>query len=397
MENPEDIEDFLLRHWPNLFGQTNENLKNSLRLTKISQRNWLINKSNGNETFILKNSSNGETNLDFELNYLMDLNEYFHGEYRVPIPIRTYEGLNHVNSKYWLYEFICGHVYSDNETSNHLFDEKQLISLAKILSKYHQFLITHSPSFANQKRTTTREHLIQELKQAGESICPSTPTPTPPTTSSSSSSSSTIIVSLPRLTSSMSTCPNPLLTSPIPTSTTTTSSVDVVNEYFLHCYPLLCRLLRESLSRYEKSHPNRTYPIHRNIRPSKVIWSDQNQVIGLLDFENVNHDSLWRDLAVCLSTFCTSSSPSIITDVDRMRIFIEEYMKQMSGGTARVSSQTEQEVFQLIVDEIILCAIEDFTFIYWQFIHQNDKFQGLKAMEFYYKRALWHAEHALRK
>lgn len=166
MENPEDIEDFLLRHWPNLFGQTNENVKHSIRLTKISQRNWLINKSNGNETFILKNSSNGETNLDFELNYLIDLNEYFHGEYRVPIPIRTYEGLNHVNSKYWLYEFICGHVYSDNETSNHLFDEKQLISLAKILSKYHQFLITHSPSFANQKRTTTREHLIQELKQA---------------------------------------------------------------------------------------------------------------------------------------------------------------------------------------------------------------------------------------
>ena len=117
----------------------------------------------------------------------------------------------------------------------------------------------------------------------------------------------------------------------------------------------------------------------------------------MLDFENVNHDTLWRDLAVCLSTFCTSSSPSIITDVDRMRIFIEEYMKQMSGGTARVSSQTEQEVFQLIVDEIILCACEDFTFIYWQYIHQRDKFQGLKAMEFYYKRALWHAEHALKK
>ncbi len=116
-----------------------------------------------------------------------------------------------------------------------------------------------------------------------------------------------------------------------------------------------------------------------------------------MDFENVNHDTLWRDLAVCLSTFCTSSSPSIITDVDRMRIFIEEYMKQMSGGTARVSSQTEQEVFQLIVDEIILCACEDFTFIYWQYIHQTEKFQGLKAMEFYYKRALWHAEHALKK
>jgi len=80
-----------------------------------------------------------------------------------------------------------------------------------------------------------------------------------------------------------------------------------------------------------------------------------------------------------------------------MRTFIQEYMKQMSGGIAKVSSQTEQEVFQLIVDEIILCAIEDFTFIYWQYQNQNDKFQGINALEFYYKRALWHAEHALKK
>jgi hypothetical protein len=36
-----------------------------------------------------------------------------------------------------------------------------------------------------------------------------------------------------------------------------------------------------------------------------------------------------------------------------MRIFIEEYIKQFSGGTARVSSQTEQERFQLILDQII--------------------------------------------
>jgi len=77
---------------------------------------------------------------------------------------------------------------------------------------------------------------------------------------------------------------------------------------------------------------------------------------------------LWRDLAVCLSTFCTSSSPSIITDVDRTRIFIGEYMKQISSGVAKVSSQNE-EVFHLIMDEIILCACEDFIFIYWQYQH----------------------------
>ncbi|CAF3472289.1 unnamed protein product, partial [Rotaria socialis] len=328
-------------------------------------RNWLIS-SNGGLSYILKSASTLSINsLDFELQYLIDLNRFLSNEYRVPIPISTVTGQYHANGKYWLYEFIDGKVYADNDTS-HLFDEKELISLAKCISKYHQFLMTHSPSLASNKRSTTREHLLDELKQAADGI--------PQISSSTITTTTTTTV-----------------------TTTTTSGIDLVSQYFVGCYPLLCRLLRDSLSRQQKSNIIRSYPIHRNLRPSKVVWSRDNHVIALLDFENVNHDTLWRDLAVCLSTFCTSSSPSIITDVDRMRIFIEEYMKQMSGGTARVSSQTEQEVFQLIVDEIILCAIEDFTFIYWQYIHQREKFQGLKAMEFYYKRALWHAEHALKK
>lgn len=164
MENPEEIEEFLCRYWPHLFDRSAES--HSIRLTKISTRNWLISKFNAPETFILKSSANGQTNLLFELEYLNDLNEYFAGEFRVPVPLRTVEGLAHVSGKYWLYQFIPGHVFSDNETSNHLFDEQQLVSLAKLLAKYHQFLITHSPSFANQKRTTTREHLLHELKQA---------------------------------------------------------------------------------------------------------------------------------------------------------------------------------------------------------------------------------------
>ncbi|CAF1544240.1 unnamed protein product, partial [Adineta steineri] len=283
-----------------------------------------------------------------ELKYLIDLNKYLSNEYRVPIPILTINGEKHVNEKYWLYEYIDGKVYSDNDVT-HLFDEKELISLAKLISKYHQFLITHSQTLSTNKKTTTREHLINELKQSTELI-------------------------------------------------TNRDGIDLVNQYYLGCYPLLKRLLEESLSRQEKSSIIRSYLIHRNLRPSKIIWSKTtNEVIGILDFENINYDTLWRDLAVCLSTFCTSSSPSIITDVDRMRIFIQEYMKQMSGGIAKVSSQTEQEVFHLIVDEIILCACEDFTFIYWQYIHQNEKFQGIKALEFYYKRALWHAEHAIKK
>ncbi|CAF4854353.1 unnamed protein product [Rotaria sp. Silwood1] len=364
MENPEDLEHILSCHWPHLFASIDPTTP--ITLSKLSTRNWLISStSNGGLSYVLKSASTLSTNsLDFELQYLIDLNRFLSNEYNVPVPISTVTGQYHANGRYWLYEYINGNVYADNDTS-HLFDEKELISLAKLISKYHQFLMTHSPSLATNKRSTTREHLLDELKQAADGI------------PQSSSSSSTTIA----------------------TTTTTTNVIDVVSQYFIGCYPLLCRLLRDSLSRQQKTNIIRSYPIHRNLRPSKVVWSssDNNRVIGLLDFENVNHDTLWRDLAVCLSTFCTSSSPSIITDVDRMRIFIEEYMKQMSGGTARVSSQTEQEVFQLIVDEIILCAIEDFTFIYWQYIHQRDKFQGLKAMEFYYKRALWHAEHALKK
>jgi hypothetical protein len=55
-----------------------------------------------------------------------------------------------------------------------------------------------------------------------------------------------------------------------------------------------------------------------------------------------------------------------------MRIFIREYIKQISSSVEKVLSQTE-EVFHLIMDEIILCACEHFIFIYWQYQHQNEQ------------------------
>ena len=381
MENPEDIEEILSVHWPHIFASVDSS--SPITLTKLSIRNWLISSPTG-QSYILKSTSTSSSinSIDFELQYLIDLNQFFANEYRVPIPIATINQLNHATGRFWLYEYIDGKVYADNDTT-HLFDERELISLAKCTSKYHQFLMTHSPSLATNKRSTTREHLLEELKQAAVIHY--------------SLFFSFLIIDFCSIQESIPQSNSNSTTTTTTTTNDSTNGIDVVSQYFIGCYPLLCRLLRDSLSRQQKTNIIRSYPIHRNLRPSKVVWSRDNCVVALLDFENVNHDTLWRDLAVCLSTFCTSSSPSIITDVDRMRIFIEEYMKQMSGGTARVSSQTEQEVFQLIVDEIILCACEDFTLIYWQYIHQRDKFQGLKAMEFYYKRALWHAEHALKK
>lgn len=167
MENPEELEQIILNNWPHLFNTVDPSTP--ITLTKISSRNWLISSSsssNLSSSFILKSSSSSSiSSLDFELQYLIDLNRFFSNDYRVPIPILTCHGSYHSNGKYWLYEYIDGQVYSDNDTT-HLFDEKQLVSLARCISKYHQFLLTHSPSLASNKRTTTREHLLEELKQA---------------------------------------------------------------------------------------------------------------------------------------------------------------------------------------------------------------------------------------
>ncbi|CAF1027006.1 unnamed protein product [Adineta steineri] len=86
--------------------------------------------------------------------------------------------------------------------------------------------MTHSPSLTTNKRCTTGEHLLDELKQAANSI---------------------------------------------PQSSTTTSGIGLASQYFVGCYPLLCRLLRDSLSRQQKCNISRSYPIHQNLCPSYVI------------------------------------------------------------------------------------------------------------------------------
>ncbi|CAF3986120.1 unnamed protein product [Adineta steineri] len=57
----------------------------------------------------------------------------------------------------------------------------------------------------------------------------------------------------------------------IPQSSTTTSGIDLVTQYFFGCYPLLCRLLRDSLLRQQKCNASRSYLIHQNLCPSYVI------------------------------------------------------------------------------------------------------------------------------
>ncbi|CAF1633481.1 unnamed protein product, partial [Adineta ricciae] len=142
MENVEDIENLLSLHWPHIFSSIDPSTP--ITLTKLSRYNWLI-KCSEQLSYVLKSSQTN--NLDLELKYLTDLNRYFNNEYRVPLPIITIKNERHVNGKYWLYEYIHGKVYNDCDCA-HLFDEKQLILLAKLISKYHQFLITNSSTLS---------------------------------------------------------------------------------------------------------------------------------------------------------------------------------------------------------------------------------------------------------
>jgi len=161
MEIVENIEEILCLNWCHIFSTVDH-----LTLTKLSSRNCLISCVDG-KCYILKKgcSSSSLNDLDFELKYLIDLNRYLSNEYRVPIPILTRGGERHVNGKYWLYEYIEGKVYNDGDLT-HLFDEKELISLAKLISRYHQYLITNSTNLSTNKKSTTREHLINEIKQS---------------------------------------------------------------------------------------------------------------------------------------------------------------------------------------------------------------------------------------
>lgn len=160
MENVEEIETLLSRNWPHVFSSFDANT--SITLTKVSSHNWLI-KCSSDLSYVLKCCERSD--LDFELKYLSDLNEYLHGEYRVPLPICTLKGDRHVDGRYWLYEYLLGHVYEDS-TCEHFFEENQLVLLAHLICRYHQFLITNSATLSTTKKSRTRQHLLDEFQQS---------------------------------------------------------------------------------------------------------------------------------------------------------------------------------------------------------------------------------------
>ncbi|CAF1391410.1 unnamed protein product [Adineta steineri] len=103
-------------------------------------------------------------------------------------------------------------------------------------------------------------------------------------------------------------------------------------EQIINADKYLKGLLQDDSEFFKYYKMSTNYLIHRSLYTSKIIWLSTNE----------NYNTLRRNLAVCLSTFYASSLPSIITNVDQTKIFNQEYMKQISDGIAKVSSETEQ-------------------------------------------------------
>ncbi len=55
------------------------------------------------------------------------------------------------------------------------------------------------------------------------------------------------------------------------------------------------------------------YPIHRDLRPSNILWDDENRITGILDFEKVSDtgDILLKDVSVSLLSLGIASHKSL--------------------------------------------------------------------------------------
>ncbi|CAF1034187.1 unnamed protein product [Didymodactylos carnosus] len=350
-DNNSDIRHLLLTYWPHIF----QSSSNDLLISLISQpgsvnTNWRICLPSTTTSYVLKRLKH-EQNPQYELNYLIDFQKYLDTSFQVPQPVPLSSSqaifIEYNNHFYWLYEHINGIIHKTD------FNEKQLLSLATCLSKYHRFLITHDPPLHKTEQSHRRQELLDELVTSVKMI-----------TSEKQQQSETL-------------------------------EIDLVEDYIFDCYPQLSKLIKESLRKHQTvTTTNRSYPIHRDIRPGNVVWNDNNNVVGLLDFENVDANvcnTLWSDLAICLLTFCCSDDDQSQSDMIKIQILLDEYLKQVFNGLS-IPTSTKHEFINLILDEMILCSIEDYLFLYWQYRNEREKFQGLNEMKLYYKRSIWHYE-----
>ncbi|CAF1106042.1 unnamed protein product [Didymodactylos carnosus] len=359
-DDTSDIRHILLTYWPDVFESSSSDVSVIKLISKPESlhKRWQICLPPTTTSYILKQLTHGQ-NLEYELNYLADFHKYLDtSSLQVPHPIALSSSqalfIEYNHHFYWLYEYINGNIQKVD------FDEQQMLALATCLSKYHHFLITHNPPLHTKENSHRVARLLDELR------------------------TSMAMIRLKKQQQQQQ------------QQQSETTEIDIVEEYVFDCYPQLSKIIKDILKKKGATATAiKAYPIHGDIRPTNVIWDDNKNIIGLLDFENVDENecyTLWRDLAICSLTFCCSDDDQSQSNINKIQILINEYLKLVFIGLP-IPWLTKNEFANSILDEMIMCSIEDYLFLYWQYKNnESENFQGLDEMKLYYKRSIWHYE-----
>lgn len=190
--------------------------------------------------------------------------------YAVPSPLIAEDGSSYLQindganaSLIWLYPRISGISVSSKNLTEH-----NIIQVAKLLGDYHSWIV-NSEITPRSFRTDSlnRDALHEELNELMDIISQNPKTPT--------------------------------------------NILDLISQV-----GTALNLLSEHTAPHGRQHP-----IHRDLRPSNILWDNENRICGILDFENVSDsgDILLRDLSISLLSLGIASH-KVLSDV-----FLAEY------------------------------------------------------------------------
>ncbi len=289
-------------------------------------RNWQL--DTGKRMYIIRQVASWKNRDDvlFEQQYLRELQQS-HLKYDFPLPLIATDGSSYLEVPkdeepilIWVYPQISGRLIPHNNMTTH-----NIIEIARFIGIYHSWLVkSNIPSKSHRADTLNRGVLRRELDE------------------------------LANLTAQRSKTQNEIA-----------NLISQVKEALnlLSDYPA----------------PNATqYPIHRDLRPSNILWDNENRICGILDFENVSDagDILLRDLSVALLSLGIASNKSL-TDV-----FLAEYQLWQP-----LQSDYHQSLPLIHLSGII----EDVSYAIWRWMNQNkaiDVSTWSHCIELYSKRFL---------
>lgn len=138
--------------------------------------------------------------------------------------------------------------------------------------------------------------------------------------------------------------------------------------------------LLESLNGKEYSNLKR-FPIHRDINPENTLWRG-TKLVGIIDWENVSgiNDTIIKDIVGMLQYSCRNKTYKYKTDLNLAKFCLREYKKY---------HHLCKDEIRFIPDVITAGAIEDFSYAYWQLVH-DPKRAKLYRLKLYSKVAVWH-------